>query len=94
MDYGALLNAFDAAIILGVSIPSIFMAGRISKQPVRNLSLMLSSFLFVHGLYHISEALATFDSLSFFGPLSDVIIEPAGWVLLFGFMVYFARRGG
>ncbi len=94
MDYSALLNAFDAAIIIGVSVPAVFMASGISRQPLRNLSLLLSSFLVVHGLYHLAEALTTFESLSIFGPLSDVIIEPAGWILLFAFMVYFTRRGG
>jgi hypothetical protein len=94
VDYSLLLNSFDAAIILGVSFPTIFMASRISKAPLRNLSLVLSSFLLVHGLYHLGEALGTFDSLSFLGSLSDAIIEPAGWVLLFAFMVYYTRRGG
>jgi hypothetical protein len=94
VDYSFLLNSFDAAIILGVSFPTIFMASKISKAPLRNLSLLLSSFLLVHGFYHLAEALATFDSLSFFGSLSDVIIEPAGWLLLFAFMVYYTRRGG
>jgi len=94
MDYGFLLNTFDAAIILGVSAPVFVMASKISKAPLRNLSLLLSSFLAVHGLYHLAEALATLQDYSIFGSLSDVIIEPAGWLLLFAFMVYYARRGG
>jgi hypothetical protein len=94
VDASLLLNAFDAAIILGIGIPAIWMASRVSKQPLRNLSLLLSTFLVVHGLYHLAEALATFDSLSIFGPLSDAIVEPAGWVLLFAFTAYYARRGG
>ena|SRR5712664_1254524 len=94
VDYSFLLNAFDAAIVLGASFPAIFMASRISKAPLRNLSLLLSSFLLVHGLYHLAEALATFDALSSAGVLSDSVIEPAGWALLFVFMVYYSRRGG
>lgn len=94
MDYSLLLNTFDAAIILGISVPSAFMASKISKAPLRNLSLLLSSFLVVHGLYHLAESLASFQSLSVFGALSDVVIEPTGWLLLFIFMVYFSRRGG
>jgi hypothetical protein len=94
VDYSFLLNTFDAAVILGVSFPAIFMASKISRAPLRNLSLLLSSFLLVHGLYHIAEALATFDSLSSLGYLSDAVIEPAGWALLFVFMVYYSRRGG
>jgi len=94
MDVSVLLNGFDAAIVLGVSIPTLFMATKISKQPLRTLSLLLASFLLVHGLYHIVEALATFLANDVLGELSDVAIEPAGWVLLFGFMVYYYRRGG
>jgi hypothetical protein len=94
VDYSLVLNAFDAAIILGVSVPTALMASQISKKPLRTLSLLLASFLAVHGLYHLAEALATIDSLSIFGPISDVIVEPASWVLLFAFMAYFARRGG
>jgi predicted membrane channel-forming protein YqfA (hemolysin III family) len=96
VDYSFLLNAFDAAIILGISVPAVFMASKIPKQPLplRTFSLLLSSFLVVHGLYHLAEALGTFDSLSIFSSISDVIVEPAGWVLLFAFVVYYARRGG
>ena len=94
MDFSLLLNAFDAAIILGVSVPSVFMASKISKAPLRNLSVLLSSFLVAHGLYHLAEALSSVQGLSVFGTLSDVAIEPAGWLLLFVFVVYFSRRGG
>ena len=94
MDYSFLLNTFDAAIVLGVSLPSILMASKISKAPLRTLSLLLASFLLVHGLYHLVEALATFDALSSLGVFSDAVVEPAGWVLLFVFMVYYSRRGG
>ncbi len=94
MDYALLLNAFDAAILLAVSVPAMLMASSISRQPLRNLSLLLGSFLLVHGLYHLAEGLAKLQSLSYFGTLSDVVVEPAGWLLLFGFTVYFSRRGG
>jgi len=94
VDYSFLLNTFDAAIVLGVSFPAIFMASKISRPPLRNLSLLLSSFLLAHGLYHLVEALATFDALSYLGPVSDAVVEPAGWVLLFVFIVYYSRRGG
>jgi hypothetical protein len=94
VDLTFLLNTFDAAVVLGVSFPAIFMASKISRPPLRNLSLLLSSFLLVHGLYHLVEALATFDALSYLGALSDAVVEPAGWVLLFVFMVYYSRRGG
>jgi len=94
VDYSFLLNAFDAAVVLGVSLPTIFMASKISRPPLRNLSLLLSSFLLVHGLYHLVEALATFDALSSLGSLSDGVVEPAGWALLFVFMLYYSRRGG
>jgi hypothetical protein len=94
VDYSFLLNTFDAAIVLGVSFPAIFMSSKISRAPLRNLSLLLSSFLLVHGLYHLAEALATFDALTSLGYLSDAVIEPAGWALLFVFIVYYSRRGG
>jgi hypothetical protein len=94
VDYSFLLNAFDAAVVLGVSFPAIFMASRISRPPLRNLSLLLSSFLLVHGLYHLAAALAIFDALSSLSSLSDAVVEPAGWALLFVFMVYYSRRGG
>jgi hypothetical protein len=94
LDPSVVLNTFDAAIILGTCAPVLVMASKISKEPLRNLSLLLSSFLVVHGLYHLAEALASFQDYAILGTLSDVIIEPAGWLLLFAFMVYFSRRGG
>jgi hypothetical protein len=94
VDLSFLLNAFDAAVVLSVSAPAMLMASKISRPPLRNLSLLLSSFLLVHGVYHFVEALATFDALSYLGALSDAVVEPAGWALLFAFMVYYSRRGG
>jgi len=94
MDFSAVLNTFDAAIILGISIPTAFMASKVSRPPLRTLSLLLASFLAIHGLYHLAEALQGLPSLAILGDLSDVVIEPVGWLLLFAFMVYFSRRGG
>ena len=48
----------------------------------------------MHGLYHLAEALAAFDALSSLGALSDAVVEPAGWLLLLVFMVYYSKRGG
>lgn len=94
MDATFVLNVFDAAIILGTLVPVTIMAARIPKRPLRILSLLLSSFFLVHGFYHLAEGVATLPGYDIWGSLSDVFIEPAGWILLFAFMVYFTRRGG
>jgi len=76
VDYSFLLNTFDAAVILGVSFPAISCL-QDSRAPCA-ISPCCLLVLLVHGLYHLAEALATFDALTSLGYLSDAVIEPAG----------------
>ena len=84
------LNISSAIIILGVAVPSLYMAFRLDFGPFRILSLLLGSFLLLHGFYHL---IAVFEADSpYIELVGEVVIEPLNWALLFGFTLYFLRR--
>ena len=93
MSLELVLNALDAALILGVSIPSAVMAARIKVPKLRTLGVLLASFLAIHGAYHLFGVLsATYggDLLDF---LPDGLLEPISYVVLMAFGVYLYRLG-
>jgi hypothetical protein len=93
LDVNSYLNLFDAVIIIGVSLPTLFISTRIKIKPVRLLFVLLSAFLVVHGLYHLTYFLGDYtasDTVAF----GDEILEPFSYALLFAFAIYFAKRGG
>jgi hypothetical protein len=81
-------------MILGITIPTVYMASRIRVAPLRRLSVLLSSFLLLHGIYHLTA----FTELAFraeaLEPVREVLIEPLGWALFLAFAIYFAMTGG
>lgn len=92
LDIELLLNIFDAVIIIGIGIPSAYIATKIEQRKLSFLTLLLASFLVVHGLYHLTAALGGVAGLDFFGGISDEIVEPLGWLLFLSFALYFARN--
>lgn len=87
-----MLNAFDAIIVLGVAVPSLYMATRVRQPSLRTLTVLLASFLAFHGLYHALSALGTIPGLDLLGTAGELFFGPFGYLLLFAFAVYFARR--
>jgi hypothetical protein len=85
------LNIFNVFLILGVSIPSVYMASKVTTAVLRRLSLLLSSFLLFHGIYHLTEALRAYTGSQLFDLLSDVIFEPLGWLLFLVFAVFYFK---
>ena len=92
MDIELLLNIFDAVIIIGIGIPSVYVATKIEQRRLRILTLLLASFLVIHGLYHMTASLGGLPGLDFFGGISDQVVEPLGWLLFLSFTLYFARN--
>ena len=90
MSLDLVLNSFDAVIILGISVPAIFVARKIQIPKLRFLGTFLALFLAVHGLYHLIDVigityggdLLDFLSDGFTGPLSYLIL------LVFGISLY------
>ncbi|MDV3293950.1 MAG: hypothetical protein LYZ70_06735 [Nitrososphaerales archaeon] len=91
MNTDFMLNILDAALIIGVALPSLYMATRVNQPKLRILTILLSSFLIFHGLYHATSALGTLGGLGFLGYASDVFFEPFGYLLLLFFAVYYWR---
>jgi hypothetical protein len=92
MDFEFVLNVLDAVLIIGIAIPSLYIASRIPQKKLRLLTLLLAGFLVVHGLYHITAALGGVAGLEYFGTLADQVVEPLSWILFLSFAVYFARN--
>ncbi len=88
------MNLFNGVIILGVSIPTLYMSSRIGIAPLRVLFALFSIFLILHGLYHFSYFLSDYASSDLIASLDNYFFEPAGYLVLLGFVIYFARRGG
>jgi hypothetical protein len=94
LDLGSYLNLFNGIIILGVSVPTLYMASRIKITTLRVLFVLFSTFLIFHGLYHFTYFLGDYTGSDFIGSLSDVVLEPASYLALLSFVVYFSRKGG
>jgi hypothetical protein len=92
VDIELLLNLFDAVIIIGIAVPTLYMATKVKQTKLRILTMLLASFLIVHGLYHGAAALGSLPGLDIVGISSDVLIEPIGWLLFFAFAVYLLRN--
>jgi len=93
LDINSYLNLFDAVMIIGVSLPTLYISTKIEIGPVRILFGLFSAFLIVHGLYHLTYFLGDYTNSEavIFG---NEILQPLSYLFLFGFAVYFAERGG
>jgi hypothetical protein len=94
VDIELLLNLFDAVIIIGVAVPTLYMATKVKQPKLRMITILLASFLVVHGLYHGAAALGSLSGLDILATASDLVIEPVGWIIFFAFAVYFLRNSG
>ncbi len=94
LDLGSYLNLLNGIIIIGISLPTLYMSTRIKIRPLRILFALFTLFLTLHGLYHLTYFLGDFTGQESLAFLSESILEPAGYIVLFGFVSYFARRGG
>jgi hypothetical protein len=92
VDIELLLNLFDAVIIIGIAVPTLYMATKVKQPKLRMITILLASFLVVHGLYHGAAALGSLPGLDILGVSSDLLIEPVGWIIFFSFAVYFLRN--
>lgn len=91
LDVDTILNLLDAVLIIGVAIPSVFMATKVAQPKLRTLTILLAGFLAIHGIYHLSAALSGLTGVGFFGISANLFFGPFGYLLLLGFAVYFYR---
>ena len=91
MEIQVALNAIDAALVIGIAVPSLFLARRIKQPKLRLLTGLLSGFLLIHGLYHATFALGAAYELDLLGSASDIVVEPLGWLLFLVFAVFLLR---
>jgi hypothetical protein len=93
LDINSYLNLFDALIIIGVSLPTLYISTQIKIPTIRILFGLLAAFLVVHGLYHLTYFLGDYtnsDSVVF----GNEVLQPLSYMFLFAFALYFAKRGG
>ncbi|MDA4121969.1 MAG: hypothetical protein OK456_02165 [Thaumarchaeota archaeon] len=93
LDINSYLNLFDGIAIIGVALPTLFISTKIKMRTPKILFALLSGFLVLHGLYHLTYFIGDYtnsDAIAF----GDELIQPLSYVLLFGFVMYYARRGG
>ena len=93
MDAEAALNALDSVMIIGISVPSVLMATRITLPKIRTVSVLLASFLVIHGVYHLLSYLESTYSVGIFDFLSDGLAEPLSYLVLLAFAVLLYRLG-
>jgi hypothetical protein len=93
LDLGSYLNLFSGIIIVAAALPTLFMSTKITIKPLRVLFILLSAFLLLHGVYHLTYFLGDVTAIDVVA-LGDEVIEPLSYLLLFGFAIYFSRRGG
>jgi hypothetical protein len=87
------LNAFDAVVILAVAVPTTYVASKITLPKLRLLSVVLASFLVIHGVYNLSAALSEAYGGTVLGFISDGIIEPLSFAVFLFFAVMLYRLG-
>jgi hypothetical protein len=92
LDLEFLLNVVDAVMIFSIAFLTVYLVTKIGQRKLRLLTLLLAGFLILHALYHLTAALGGIQGLEFLGTLSDVIVEPVGWLVFLAFAVYFARN--
>ena len=94
LDLGSYLNLVNGIMILGVSVPTLYMSSKIKIVPLRVLFGLFSVFLILHGLYHFTYFLGDYVESDLLGSLSENFLEPMSYLILFSFVIYFAKRGG
>ncbi len=90
MTLEGILNLGNAIFLIASSTIPLYMAWKVKPSPMKTLSILLTSFILVHGIYHLVAFLEV-ETLELLG---EAVIEPLSWLLLFAFSIYYARRGG
>jgi hypothetical protein len=93
LDQTVALNSIDTLIILGIAVPSVFMASKIHVPKLRTLSVVLASFLIIHGVYHLIAVLSVFYSTDVLDFLANGIVEPLSYFVLLIFAVLLYSLG-
>ncbi len=91
MDPELILNLLNGVLILGISFPSLYVAAKIEMRGLRAISILLASFLVVHGLYHLVAALAVYSGSGAYEVLSEAFVEPFSYLVLLGFALFLYR---
>jgi hypothetical protein len=91
LDTEFLLNLFDAVLIIGISLPTLVIAVKVKQPRLRLLTSLLTGFLIVHGVYHLTAAAGAVQGLDVLGQVSDLVIEPIGWLVFLVFAVFLVR---
>ena len=93
MSLDLILNAFDASIVIGVSVPAVLIARRIQVPKLRLLGTLLALFLVVHGIYHLVDAFSAYYGGDLLDFLSDGFTELISYVILLVFAISLYRLG-
>ncbi len=88
MPIEATLNLANAIFLIASSTIPIYLAFKAKPSPIKTLSLLLSSFIVTHGIYHLIAYIET-ETLELIGELA---IEPLSWLFLLTFSIYYAKR--
>ncbi|MDA4136869.1 MAG: hypothetical protein OK449_07755 [Thaumarchaeota archaeon] len=90
LDVNSYLNLFIAVIIIGVSLPTLYISRRIKIKTVKTLFTLLSAFLVVHGLYHLTYFIGDYTNSNAIA-FGDELLQPLSYVILLAFAIYFAK---
>lgn len=93
LDINSYLNLFDAILIIGVALPTLYLSTKVKVRTLGMLFGLLSAFLVFHGFYHLTYFLGDYTNSEAI-VIGNAMIEPVSYLLLFCFAIYFARRGG
>ncbi len=73
-------------MIIGVSLPTLYISTRIRIKSARVLFVLLSAFLVVHGIYHLTYFVGDYADSGAIS-LGGDLFESMSYVLLFCFAV-------
>jgi hypothetical protein len=88
------LNLFNAIILIGVSLPTLYIGAKVRIYPLKIISILLPSFLLLHGIFHLLLYMKVSQGSEFFGSIGNIVLEPLSYSFLLAFALYFAKRGG
>ena len=90
--YELIFNMMTFLLLLGVSIPTIYMGYRVKVTSLRTLMILLSMFLLVHGAYHFLDTFEALFATSAFETFNEFIVGPLNLTILLAFSIYFMKR--
>lgn len=90
MSLESLLNLTNAVFLIAASTIPLYIASKVKPSPLKALSILLTSFILVHGIYHF----IAFLELEPIELIGETVIEPLSWLLFLAFSIYYAKRAG